>query len=270
MADAAISRDAATATTPMKRLPLRFVSTGMPRSGTLYVTTDFLARGVACGHETVFDHRPDFDGQRRRSRGLVGDSSWAAPLYFIRLRPGTRVLHVVRNPLHVLRSIGGGYFLAWEGECPCHDTIAPHRDSPYAKMLARSVPRLTAPMPRVERAARFIVTWTRLIETSAAEAGLPYRQVRVEDWETDIADTLDWLGVAGNRGPLTKPTPHDVHHFPNAPHYGTFEWSELLGEPWGRTLAKLALEEGYEVEGGDDAVEQSGVRTSRAQSAAHD
>jgi hypothetical protein len=81
-------------------MPLKFVVTGCGRSGTKHTSQFFRQLGIKCGHEGVFDHcakRGEYEA----------DCSWlAAPIlagsddY-----AGTPVLHQVRNPVHVIRSM---------------------------------------------------------------------------------------------------------------------------------------------------------------------
>jgi hypothetical protein len=79
-----------------------FVVTGCARSGTTYLAELFTALGLPCGHEAVFapatSHFAGF-GSRR------GDSSWLAVPFLDELPPNTVVIHVVREPSAVIRSL---------------------------------------------------------------------------------------------------------------------------------------------------------------------
>jgi hypothetical protein len=88
----------------------RFLVTGCPRSGTGYAAALFRALGVRCGHEDVFGVGQALGRKPVDWNGYGGDSSWLAvpalPL------DDVVVLHQVRHPLEVVRSIVGVGFLA--------------------------------------------------------------------------------------------------------------------------------------------------------------
>jgi hypothetical protein len=74
--------------------------TGTGRCGTQFMAEWLTRSGVPCGHEAVFSYRgytsqPD----------LVADSSWLAVPYLGLVT--CRIVHIVRNPLDVVRSFMG-------------------------------------------------------------------------------------------------------------------------------------------------------------------
>lgn len=86
-------------------MPLSFVVTGCGRSGTGYTSHLFQAMGIRCGHESVFNYG-------KAKKGFTADSSWmATPLLLAAPQPELKVLHQIRNPVRVIRSmVGGGSF----------------------------------------------------------------------------------------------------------------------------------------------------------------
>ena len=80
----------------------RFLITGCGRSGTKYMAELMGALGISCGHELVFTSA-GYDGEW--GDWPTGESSSYAPPLLDKLPSDVVVFHVVRNPLHVVRSI---------------------------------------------------------------------------------------------------------------------------------------------------------------------
>lgn len=81
------------------RVP-KFAVIGAPKSGTKYVSELFRAVGINCGHEEWWGKV-----ETRTKTRLDGDSSWMAlPEIEFGKWSGT-VIHVVRNPVSVVRSL---------------------------------------------------------------------------------------------------------------------------------------------------------------------
>lgn len=80
--------------------PPRFAVVGTGRSGSGFISRVFRAAGVECGHEEWFV--PSGPGGRS---GLDGDSSWLAVPHLDDF--AGPVLHQVRHPLDVIRSLAG-------------------------------------------------------------------------------------------------------------------------------------------------------------------
>ena len=85
-----------------------FVVTGCPRSGTHYLSEVIARVGLVCGHEEVFGPR---DHAFRGFGAAHGDSSWLAVPFLGQLPGDAVVLHQVRHPLAVVRSLVGIGFL---------------------------------------------------------------------------------------------------------------------------------------------------------------
>jgi hypothetical protein len=105
----------------------RFVVTGCPRSGTTYATALFNALGVRCGHEDVYGPDQALGDLPVEWNGYDADSSWHA-VPFLPL-DDVVVLHQVRHPLEVVRSIAGIRFLA-RADLPNKATRSVRQDAP--------------------------------------------------------------------------------------------------------------------------------------------
>jgi hypothetical protein len=144
--------------------------------------------------------------------------SWAVVPLLHRLRPGTVVLHQVRQPLHVIRSVAD-YGIADDshlGFSLRHDVlrrsvvslerraaaiglpVRPRSGSllEYRRMTAGFRPRVFEAESRLGRAARYWVEWNRAVEEGAGEAALPYRRYRVEDLDAPLL--VELLALVGH------------------------------------------------------------------------
>jgi hypothetical protein len=133
----------------------RFLVTGCPRSGTKYAATLFRALGVRIGHEDVFGVR---QGLRKRPvtwDGQQGDASWLA-VPFLPLED-TIVLHQVRHPLEVVRSLCGFGFLSDE-----------RAGMPFPRVVRLHTPEVYAPDTQAERGAIMWRIWNAKAEAHGA------------------------------------------------------------------------------------------------------
>ena len=153
----------------------RFLVTGCPRSGTGYAAALFRALGIRCGHEEVFGTEQVLAGEPVVWNGFDGDSSWMAvpalPL------DGVVVLHQVRHPLEVIRSIVGTRFLELVDR--------PNRPRPvvrnrFASVVWRHAKEVFEPETETERAAHFWRLWN---ERAEAHATFTYR---LEDFDAGL------------------------------------------------------------------------------------
>lgn len=178
-----------------------FLVTGLGHSGTRWAARLFSALGHECGHERWHNFKP-YQGMS------TPDSSWLAVPNLDRLPAGTRVVHLVRDPLLVLRSILRIRFL--------HDCNA---SSPYTAYVRRRRPDVWNAGDQLARAAAYVARW---------DAPLEHREstwlLRIEDAGPDaVADTVEWAtserpNVAGVAELLrelgTKTNTHVAHRMP--------------------------------------------------------
>ncbi len=98
-----------------------FVVTGCGRSGTGYASRIWTQLGLTCGHEALFnaaalrnEEMPDLD----EAENYCADSSWVATGILQRALVAfdrIKILHQVRNPVHVIRSLMGTRFFERTG-----------------------------------------------------------------------------------------------------------------------------------------------------------
>ncbi|OFX31117.1 MAG: hypothetical protein A2Z07_03490 [Armatimonadetes bacterium RBG_16_67_12] len=172
--------------------------------------------GCACGHESVFNPKnltrdtyqtnplarilrlnrhPGFITPQEMRVGetlvwpasLCGDSSWLAAPYLSSLPRGTAVLHQVRDPIPVIRSLVRIRFF---------DTPSPFRL--FAEAHLPSVKTGTL----LERSLRYWVEWNRLIQRAEHVPHLRYVRYRVEDVTPLLLQ--DFLSRAGIACDLSK------------------------------------------------------------------
>lgn len=183
----------------------RFIVTGCGRSGTGYTASLLTRLGVACGHEQVFhpwtlnpgywpdpstigrddDQTDSEDEGVRESKGeraaaiwadLVGDASNMASPYLPRLPRGLVVVHQIREPIAVIRSLLRINFFT-SPNCAYRGTM--HRDAPH---IFQGDP--------LERAMRYWLEWNRLTEDAASCPHLRPLCWRLEDIDADLVEAF--------------------------------------------------------------------------------
>jgi hypothetical protein len=192
----------------------RLIVTGSQHSATAYTATLLTRLGCPCGHEAVFN--PD-NLRRRAARlgvgilqyllaqvrtprrvdvfmrpldvrvdetlpwpaGLEADSSWLAAPYLASLPDGTVVLHQVRDPLAVLRSLVRRRFA---------------RPSVYRAFAAQHVSGLSGSL--VQQSMQYWTAWNQMIEAACRLPHLRPRRLRVEELSVPVLQPL--LALAGH------------------------------------------------------------------------
>lgn len=217
-----------------------FVVSGCGRSGTGHTAAVLTALGAPCGHEAVF-HAGTYAGPSIGSgrlawpRNIAGDSSWFAGPFLGRLPEGSSVLHQVREPLAVIRSLLRSGML---------DAGAPHR-----QFAEESVPELALGGPTV-RAMRYWIEWNRMVESAADYEDLRYRRHRLEDLDAEGVIALgEFLGLERKRDVVQRVLDSRPRNFNTrgdkrrdaAVTWGSLPKGALLDE-----LVELARSYGYE------------------------
>lgn len=157
-----------------------FVVTGTGRCGTRWISGVLRALGYPCGHERVFTPTSIEDGSwRARLDRWSCDASWLAVA--VDLPPDVLVLHQLRDPLDVARSLYGIGLL--------HPAV---RDSnSYARLLVR----LTS--PPADEAAACLHVWRVLNELIADRK--PDLTYRVEALDASLLGAIVDLIDPGHR-----------------------------------------------------------------------
>ena len=168
-----------------------FVVSGCGRSGCAYTASVLTALGAPCGRGSVF--QPAVGGVSARfawPAGWAGDATWAAAPALGQLPEGATVLHQVRNPIEVIRSLLRIDFFQ-----------QPSVELDYART---ALPELELGGPTV-RAMRFWVEWNRMLETSADYDDLRYRRHRLEDLDArGVAGLCEFLGLARDEATIAR------------------------------------------------------------------
>ncbi len=217
-----------------------FVVSGSGRSGTGHTAAVLTALGAPCGHEAVF-HPGNRVGtsassvRRAWPRNIAGDASWFAGPFLGRLPEGTTVLHQVREPLAVIRSLLRSGML---------DAAAPHR--PFAQEF---VPELALGGPTV-RAMRYWIEWNRMVEAAGDYDDLRYRRHKLEDLDVDGVIALgEFLGLERRRDVVQRvldSRPRDLNTRGDKRRDAAVTWESLPKGALLDELVELARSYGYE------------------------
>lgn len=137
---------------------LKYVVTGTARSGTKYAATLLTNAGMKCGHESVFNswgsnftRAPKW----REQETHLGDSSFITAPFIPEVKGDLKVVHLIRPPLDVIRSIVG---IAHVG----------NNRAPWVQFLNAHI-NLTQFPPGPQRAAAYWVRWNRLIQDNGPD-----------------------------------------------------------------------------------------------------
>jgi hypothetical protein len=245
---------------------LRLLITGCERSATGYTAALLSRLGVPCGHEAVFSpwnlRRPVVAAGRvnvayllaplRTLRGrafmspdemeigrtlrwpeaLWGESSWLAAPYLARLPEGTVVVHQVREPLAVVRSLVRLPFA---------------KASVYRTFTAQYCPTLVGSM--LEQGMQYWVEWNQLIQRQQQTRHIVFRRLRIEEFSPPLLNqVLALAGIARDREEIQRALdeiPRNINTRGARNRDDAIRWETL---PGGRVLdemVRLAREYGY-------------------------
>lgn len=214
----------------------RFVITGCRRSGTVYSSTLLSRLGVACGHETIFYPSALLERSSLAWPATwLGDASWFAAPYLENLPAETLVLHQVRDPLAVIRSLQRTRFF--------------DQPSSYRRFAELHEPDI-ASGSSLERAMRYWTAWNRLTERAAQVEHLRYRRYRLEDLELGFLEQL--LADIGRPVPedlasIYASVPLDTNSEGSKEHDHEIRWATLPQGPVLDELIELGEHYGYQL-----------------------
>lgn len=213
----------------------RFIVVGSGRSGTGWAAELLSRLHIPTGHEVVFNPQkifeaggiPDWEYNR-------GESSWlVAPFLGDLAMPG---VHLVRNPLEVVRSMMGiGFF---DRTNPGHKV---YEDFAMAGVGEDwDAPPLDE-AEHLDRVCAFIVRWNEMIESH----GLA--RFRIEDLTDDIETVRDMTNALGcgkpDRNKVEKALKDTGNKTNSRPRNEKITWQDVTP-----TLRELAERYGYEVD----------------------
>jgi hypothetical protein len=179
---------------------LLYLVVGTGRSGTVYLARLLTSVGIPCSHERIFNGNDIDDSVRILSGdgqssacsshcGLddsmqpVAESSYmAVPFLDHPLLTDCAIVHVVRDPLHVIRSFLN-HIRFFRDDCG-------ERARPAEQFIRRHLPHLNFLPDAVSRACYFYLRWNQMIEESIAG-----RRYILHPIESSPSALLAFLGV---------------------------------------------------------------------------
>lgn len=239
------------------------VITGTARSGTAYMGALMGGLGLRFGHEEIF-------GPRTRAFeswfGQNGDSSWlAAP--FLDQIPEALIVHQVRHPLKVVRSLVGVKFLADRGAAflTVDDVYTrvkwrtrerllelghveesdkgPRPHKVYRRFVDTYVPEAWSADSLVERSLTYWVRWTEKVLRYREEERYLVHHLELMTPE-GIAAILDRIGLQVTPAHIAlamSKLPPDL----NTRKVATFDWAEIPDSPLKARAEEIADLLGY-------------------------
>lgn len=208
----------------------KLLITGTGKCGTHFMSRLFADHGLNVGHESVFTVW-GFKGWR----DLVGDSSFAVPVYLKHVSNYDTVIHMIRDPLHVIQSNMGSDFWS-RGE-----------EDPYLKFWMYEAPEVFVDNNPLARAVRFVRLWNDVVRKRLSKYSRFYFQQKIEEeLDSRIVKVLeDSFNIDGQ----------DIaYDFANNLPVGSrgrddqISWSDILDlGSYGHDLALMAEKYGYEI-----------------------
>ncbi len=147
---------------------MQYLITGTGRCGTVSCALLLNKIGIPCSHEAIFTYNgfieQNIDEEVENSFlssfhignkiKCIAESSYMAAPYLDKI-PNTKIIHVLRNPLKVVKSYTHGLnFFA-------NNTPDPYNK--YENFIYKILPELTIKMPQIDRCCLFYVMWNKLI-----------------------------------------------------------------------------------------------------------
>lgn len=164
---------------------LKYVITGTGRCGTVFLARLLTSLNIPCGHESIFDWnglpaaKARITGQLKpylsycstanfKNGEWTPEPTWltdisqieaeasylAAPFLKEEILQNTQIIHVTRNPVHVIQSFCN-YIDYFQSESP---------NNKYEQFIYSKLPILTQKMSIYERAALYYIEWNKMIE----------------------------------------------------------------------------------------------------------
>lgn len=226
----------------------RFVVTGCARSGTKYMSRLLSAADIRCSHERVFkverlkqiDHPADYFVDRPE---VAGDASWCAAPFLNHLPDGTVVLHQVRNPIDVIRSLTGIRAYA-EPFQPSPYLAYNHPE--YLEFEKKHCPDIFAVQGEIEKCMRYWILWNRMVQSAERKDGLTYFRYRLEDVNVALLNTIiDVLAFDVDIRRLEHAFSVVSQSTNSRPRDASINWESLPPGEEKHAVAQLARQYGY-------------------------
>lgn len=210
---------------------MRLVIASAGRSGSGYISKLLTAAGVRCTHEEVFT---PVGVDRARWREVDAESSWLAVPYLAKLPPNVHVVHQVRHPVDVIRSLMGIRMFA-----PPDENV----HGAFHDFVASSLPALQEQPSEIERCMTFWVEWN---SAAARSAGHTYR---VEELTIDgLVDLVERAGGAADLGAAQRAVEAVPSNYNARRRDHEVTWASLPDGPLKERVGDLARTYGYQPE----------------------
>ncbi|MCC7015154.1 MAG: hypothetical protein IT454_21515 [Planctomycetes bacterium] len=212
----------------------RILVTGCGRSGTGYFAALLSRLDIACGHEVLF--HPEFQaaGPVAWAEDTPAESSWLAAPFLERLPNGTVVVHLVRQPELVLRSL-------WRIGLFRTRSIYRSFAEKHCRALQHGTPH--------EQTVKYWLRWNELVERSRDVRGLRYVRVRLDAVDES---TVRWIGELAERDidpalarRALAEVPLDTNTAGDRGQDCEVDWSALTGSPLRAQTEELAARYGF-------------------------
>ena len=174
--------------------PVTYVIAATPRAATAYIAKLLTNLGLRCGHELYFKFEQRWHAFASAEQ-THGDASWLAVPFLKNLPPHVRILHQVRHPLNVIRSLLQIRFADLdERQRPVRTGLGLQ----FTQFAYRHCPALLECITNRDRAIWFYYHWNRLV----AQAGRPVLRYQIEELGPDrLRQLLDHIGVPATQVP---------------------------------------------------------------------
>jgi hypothetical protein len=155
---------------------IKYLITGLPRSGTKFMARLFTKAGIPCGHEMIFG----FPGIAEYVEKPQAESSWLAMPKLQELREaGTYIIHLTRNPIKIINSLFIRKFFERE-EINVGTFYEIFPQILFKEILDRK---------GIDKYIIFFLKWNQEIQKHA------HMRIKLEDVNEDITLPFDLLGI---------------------------------------------------------------------------
>jgi len=173
-----------------KKKKIKFLVTGIGRSGTVFMARLLTSAGIMCGHESIFSHEgleeaiKKLQNQSRIytshvslncnekwyvSYDQIAESSYlSAPFLKETILSDAKIIHITRDPLKVISS-------------HCFDVNFFREDlhAPYHNFVYKHLPELKRIENHIEKCTAYYIWWNQLIEKNLKDRD--HLKIKVED-----------------------------------------------------------------------------------------
>lgn len=160
----------------------QFIVTGTGRCGTRYMSHLLRGAGIKCGHENIFGPSNE-DGVWPADTKYVVDSSWLAAPFLAQY--SCPVVHVVRSPLHCIRSLATCLLL--------------NPRNGWMEFMRKYCPSAFVNRDPFSTVARFYVAWNAMIER-VDYGHREYLRVRIEGLNVSAVTVFGGVTLTRSQG----------------------------------------------------------------------